>query len=431
MSLKKKAFNWKPLSEKQLSSILKSDAFINILEGAVRSGKTIASIIAWMDFVVNSPEDEFLMTGYTIDTLYRNVISDMEKIYGSKRVKYVRSSKGGAKVIIKCKGRVKKTCYCLGANSERSESPLRGMTVAGWYADEVTLYPESFVKQAINRMSLDDAKAFWTMNPDSPYHYINTEFIEQAEKKGFRHWHFDIDDNLALSEEYKENLKKSYSGLWYDRMVRGLWVMANGVIYSMYNALTMNEIAPSGDDILTTWVGIDYGTSNATTFIFSGKGIDGRLHIIAEYYHSGTETMQSKSPSKYAKDFIKWIDPLLEVYQTPEWIFIDPSAEGFLLELFNVLPKKLRNRLAKASNTVKLGIELMTNVIDSDRFRINRSCKHTLKEITTYVWDAKAQKRGEDAPLKENDHCMDPIRYIINGTRLIWKTIDIHEREDD
>jgi hypothetical protein len=82
------------------------------------------------------------------------------------------------------------------------------MTIGGWDADEITLHPESFVKQAINRMSLPNARAYWTTNPDSPFHFIKTEFIDQAPVKGFKTWHFNIDDNLSLTEQYKSNLKK-------------------------------------------------------------------------------------------------------------------------------------------------------------------------------------------------------------------------------
>jgi len=37
--------------------------------------------------------------------------------------------------------------YVAGANDERSEGRIRGMTLAGVYGDELTLWPESFFKQ--------------------------------------------------------------------------------------------------------------------------------------------------------------------------------------------------------------------------------------------------------------------------------------------
>jgi len=40
-------------------------------------------------------------------------------------------------------------------------------------------------------------------------------------------------------------------------------------------------------------------------------------------------------------------------------------------------------------------------------------CEKTIEELGIYVWDPKASDRGEDAPLKDNDHCMDAMRYFV------------------
>lgn len=40
-------------------------------------------------------------------------------------------------------------------------------------------------------------------------------------------------------------------------------------------------------------------------------------------------------------------------------------------------------------------------------------CIHTIEEFGVYSWDPKASDRGEDAPLKDNDHCMDSLRYFV------------------
>ena len=416
--------NWSPFSETGLESIHLTDAFINIYEGAVRSSKTVCSIISWIKFVEDSPHREFLMTGKTADTLFRNVLDGdvgMINIIGSARAKYKKSSEGGAKLQFKCKDpetgkMIVKTIYCLGANDERAEGNIRGMTIAGWYADEVTLYPESFVKQGINRMSLDGAQAFWTMNPDSPYHYIKIEFIDKAVEKGYKIFHFELDDNLSLSERYKNSLKAAYSGLWYKRMVLGLWVMADGVIYDLFNH--EEDVVDTLPHMKKYWVGVDYGTSNATTFILCGLGQDECFYVCQEYYHSGKDGI-SKSPSQYSKDMKHWLEALHDADGTqidPERIFIDPSAEGFILQCWQDGVK----RTASADNAVKTGIELVSNLMGNRVFKVHSGCKNVLRELSSYCWDEKAQKRGEDVPLKTSDHTMDPIRYVINTTKNIW-----------
>lgn len=474
--MKSTKINWEPFSETAIQSMQECDSFINIYEGAVRSGKTVASVIAWISFIRNSPHREFLMTGKTSDTLYRNVLGGdlgMLNIMSGTAI-YNKSSIGGAKITAKFinndfvrlvedledegliivhrtsageilyrralasikenKKKVleyldgkeipslydNKTIYCIGANDERSEGNIRGMTIGGWYADEATLYPENFIKQAINRMSLDGAMAFWTMNPDSPYHPIKTEYIDSG---NYRVFHFELDDNAALSERYKEELKQAYSGLWYDRMVLGLWIMADGIIYSKFNKdkHIVNNAILAKDSISFDkyWVGCDYGNTNATTFILGGITRDNKVYILNEYYHSGKDVNGSKSPSHYSKDFKKWIDALWGLQGekiNPERIYVDPAAKSFIMQLYE---DGMRN-IISANNDVLEGIELVSNLIDNDRFFVHERCKHVLEEMSAYCWDSKAQKRGVDKPQKDHDHCLDAIRYMIYSNRMTF-----------
>jgi PBSX family phage terminase large subunit len=438
--------DWK-FSPKALQSIKYSDAFINIWEGAVRSSKTVASIVRWLQFMEDSTYPEFLMSGKTESTCYRNIIGGamgIIAIMGDKFAKFKKSGDGGSRLELKFLNRdpqtrerhkyVTKVCYIVGANDEKSENKIRGMTIGGWYADEVTLYPETFIKQAINRMSVAGAKAFWTTNPDSPYHHIKTEFVDMAKQKGYRVFHFTLDDNPSLPPEYVENLKKAYTGLWYKRMVLGLWVMADGVIYDMFNHDQINAggmvaaEVPDGVDIIEHWVSVDYGNSNATVFLMYGEGSDGRCYQLSEWYHSGREEAEEsrqKSPSQYAEDLYTWLKKFsqdrygLDII-VPKAIYVDPSAKGFILELYKVLPKNLRRKIQAAHNDVLLGIEMVSSMIGQGKFIVLARCKNTLRELASYCWDATAQKRGEDKPLKQNDHTMDAFRYFVVGTRLKW-----------
>lgn len=439
MAMQDLPINWSLFSTKALQSIIYSDAFINIYEGAVRSSKTVSSIIAWIKFVEESPHYHFLMTGKTENTCYRNVIggaTGIVAIMGKDRAKFVKSGEGGSVLEMRFPNRnpetkdrepwITKICFVVGANDNASEGKIRGMTIAGWYADEVTLYPESFVKQAINRMSLDGAKAYWTCNPDSPYHYIMEEFINLKQEKGYRVFHFELDDNRALSDRYKDQIKKAYKGLWYKRMIEGLWVMADGIIYDNFDHELM--VVDEKPKIQKYWIGVDYGNSNATVYLLIGLGEDNRMYILDEYLHSGKGDMgKSKSPSQYAKDFMEFLDREdhqgVPIQHLLEKIFIDPSAKGFILELYNQLPKHLRKKISTANNEVLFGIEVMTSLVGNDRVRVYRKCKHTLKELSSYCWSPQAQKTGEDKPLKENDHAMDAWRYVGVGTRKMWEKI--------
>ena len=49
--------------------------------------------------------------------------------------------------------------------------------------DEVALMQESFVNQATGRCSVDNSKYWFNCNPDGPYHWFKTDWIDKAEEK--------------------------------------------------------------------------------------------------------------------------------------------------------------------------------------------------------------------------------------------------------
>lgn len=389
------------------------DARINILEGSVRSSKTVTMIPKWLRYIKEAPKGLLIMTGVSKETVFDNVLMDLFDTVGSANYHYNHVS-GELNIY----GRRIKV---VGAKDEGSEKYLRGKTLAGAYCDEVSLMPESFFKQLLNRLSLEGAKLYATTNPDSPYHYLYKDYMNDPKKLEMgmvKVIHFVLEDNPNLSREYIDFIKNAYQGLWYKRMILGLWVLAEGIIYDQFEEDTMTVTSEEIPDIMKYWVGVDYGTSNATTFILGGLGADHKLYIIDEYYHSGRDSIQ-KSPSQYSKEYKKWIGKQRNKYGLPikpEKIFIDPSAESFIIQLYE---DGVRG-VVSADNAVIRGIELNTNLMGANLFRVNKKCKNTLRELSSYIWDAKAQKIGEDKPIKQNDHCLDSVRYITNSTRSIW-----------
>ncbi len=87
---------------------------------------------------------------------------------------------------------------------------------------------------------------------------------------------------------------------------------------------------------------------------------------------------------------------------------MDPSAASFIAEL-----RKRGIRVIKAKNDVADGIRLTGTKLNLDQIVFASTCRNTIKEFVSYIWDAKAADRGEDKPLKEHDHAMDAVRYFV------------------
>ena len=258
------------LSEKQ-KKFLKDDLHrINLLYGSVRSGKTWISLLKWAIWVGQQAQDkQFLMVGKTITTLKRNCLVLLEELIGDN-ITYSISQK---KAVI-----FGRTVWLEGANDERSESKIRGMTLMGVYIDELTQIPQDFYLMALSRLSEKGAVFLATTNPDHPKHYVKTEIIDNdlLDKQVIK---FLIDDNIFLDETYKENLKKEYSGVFYQRFILGEFVRSEGIIFPEFannpdRWIIKREGVPK--TFRSVEVGFDIGgNGSAYAMTCTGQGYDG------------------------------------------------------------------------------------------------------------------------------------------------------------
>ena len=172
---------------------------LNIADGSVRSGKTIACTVRWIDYVLTGPQGDLAMLGKSMGSLKRNVLNDLFDIVGAKHIKWIDRQQGEFQMF----GR---RVYAIGAANEEAESKIRGATFAGAYCDEANLYPESVWMQLMARLSIPGAKCFANCNPDSPYHWFYQKVLTSQNISSMQRWSFRMDDNLSLSEEYKKQL---------------------------------------------------------------------------------------------------------------------------------------------------------------------------------------------------------------------------------
>lgn len=409
----------KGLSQKAINSIANT-GYLNVWEGAVRSGKTVASSLAWCAYVANSKENYFIMSGKTITALYRNVIGgDFGLLALLGQLGEYKTDREGNKVLLVHAPGGDKVCYCFGANDERSYSKLRGLTAGGWYADEVNMHPRSFIDEAFRRTIVSqDRKNFWTLNPDNPYHFIYTEYLDKYEAEhldGFYLWKFYLDDNLAIPPERKEELKQQYSGIFYRRYILGERCLAEGLVYDMLTDANLysDETRP---DLLELHadrtIAVDYGTTNPCVFLdIWDDGTD--IWIDREYRWDSKREMRQKTDSEYAQDMAQFMGE-----EHPCTIVVDPSAASFIAEL------KTRFFLVRgAVNDVKNGIRIVSTFLTQKKLHIHKTrCKGLLQELRSYAWDEKAAQHGDEKPVKTQDHAPDALRYFCNTMLPAWRT---------
>jgi|SRR5690348_10704796 len=385
------------LSKKQILSLKESDARYNIWIGAVRSGKTFGSLLRFTEFCLRGPPGDFAIIGKSIGAIKRNVLSPLKELLGDSFQYYLGKSEANL---------FNRTIHLIGANDERAEHKIRGSSFAGAYVDEISIIPETVFEMLKSRLSITGAKLFGTTNPDSPFHWFKKKFLDRSDLD-LKCWEFRLEDNPSLDPVFIENIKKEYQGLWYERFIEGKWVLAEGTIFDFFERGShVISFPPGAADYYV--LGVDYGTSNPTTFALIGynERTFPNKWLEKEYYWDSRKTLRQKTDTEYANDLKKFI----EGYKV-KTIYVDPSATSFRVEL---------NRLGlgsvsviEANNEVLDGIRYHSINLSNGTFKICHNCTKAIEEYGTYRWDQKASLRGEDKPLKENDHLMDAIRYAL------------------
>ena len=388
-----------------------SDYDALICDGAVRSGKTSIMMWAFVDWAMRTFDGQrFGICGKTVDSATKNIIVPFISMAYAKE-HYVLRWRRTDKLLEVRRGGTVNYFEVFGGKDESSFALIQGRTLAGVLLDEVALMPRSFVEQALTRCSVDGAKLWFSCNPDNPQHWFYLEWICQKEKHNALYLHFEMTDNPSLSAKTLERYQTMFSGVFYDRYVRGLWCVAEGLVYDFGDAQKTDEVPENGE----YYISCDYGTLNP----FSA-GLwcvtDTAAVRIAEYYYSGRDEKSQKTDEEYCDELIR-----LAGDKPIRAVIVDPSAASFI----TALKRRGAFSVRHAKNDVLDGIRITGRMLKNGQILIHRNCKDAIREFGLYRWD---ENSTVDKPIKENDHAMDDIRYFANTVlRRRFKM----ERQDD
>lgn len=392
---------YETLSKKQLAAMLwwSMDAYQDLdgvlCDGSVRSGKTMSMSVGFVLWSMSRYRNQtFALCGKTIEALRRNVVNPLRTwLEGLFTVREHRAQN----YIEIFYGDTVNRYYLFGGKDESSAALIQGITLAGVLLDEVALMPRSFVEQALARCSVAGSKFWFNCNPESSEHWFYREWVQKAKEKRVLHLHLTMDDNPSLDEAVKKRHERLYSGVFYDRYIRGLWCIAEGLVYPMFDRgkNVAREHGTSGD----YYISIDYGTLNPTAMGL--WRVDGdTVTMEREYYYDGREQKRQKTDEEYYADLESFAGgvPIVQV-------IIDPSAASFR----ECIRRHGKFRVKDAKNDVLDGIRFTASLMASEKLKIHESCENTMRELGAYAWDGKAT---EDKVIKANDHSMDQMRYL-------------------
>lgn len=371
-----------------------------IADGSIRSGKTLSMSLSFVFWAMSDFEGcNFAICGKTIGSLRRNVIIWLKLMLKSRG--YTVHERRTDNLMIVRRGDTINFFYLFGGRDERSQDLIQGITLAGVLFDEVALMPESFVNQATARCSVDGSKWWFNCNPQGPGHWFYKKWIKRCRTLGLLYLHFTMEDNISLSEEIKDRYKRQYNGVFFQRYIMGLWVLAEGLVYPQF----AKAVATTEKRQYTQYqIAIDYGIHNPTCFGLFGL-CSGSWYLVKEFYHSGRDTNNPKTDEEYYADLVDFAGEL-----PIRCIIVDPSASSFI----TLIRRKGKYSVRPADNAVLEGIRNTAMALNNGRLRVNDCCIKTIEESGIYSWDEKAEV---DKPKKESDHAMDMVRYFVNHNK--------------
>ena len=380
-----------------------------ILEGAVRSGKTYVNNLIFYS-MVKSQKDKgylFIMSGATKASLERNVLYDFGKMFD---IDTHLNQKGEFKMF----GNI---IVCFGTDKIDSADKVKGLTAMGWYANEITKHHIEFIKEAISRCSLENAKMIWDTNPDKPSHYVHENFISRSGKilydgiETIKSIHFELDDNPVLTEHYKNKLKAltPETSTYYKRNILGLWVASGNVIFDNFKIEKVSLDINQYDEILG---GMDFGRGGNSESAFVLIGRQGKkIFILAEV----------KALCKTNNEFIPMVQFCMDnikvgAVKINTMIYADPSDPDKITEFsragFHI------TKATKGAGSVLAGIELL----QATDWTINENCTMLQEELQGYEWQVEAGGQIKNKPVKVNDHLIDSVRMCLYSTKSDFNT---------
>ncbi len=303
-------------------------------------------------------------------------------------------------------------------------------------------YDIIYVQEAIE-LTLDDWEALTTRlrngvlpyqqliadtNPDKPTHWLKQR-VNEGRTKLYDTTHednplyFKEDGTLTKKGEAYISKLDALTGVRYQRLRKGLWVAAEGLIYEEYDpAIHLIDRFPIPDTWTRYWT-VDFGYTNPFVLQRWAEDSDGRLYLYAEQY------MSKRTVDQHAQDLLRlikdaegnWLEP------KPRAVICDHDAEGRatfekevgvstvaankkVLEGIQAVQKRLRPVGDKKPRLYIFRDALVER--DPKLADAKRPCS-TEEEITGYIWDTGAGKNAKEQPLKVNDHGCDAARYLV------------------
>ncbi|MGN1282702.1 MAG: PBSX family phage terminase large subunit [Limosilactobacillus sp.] len=379
-----------------LHDYLTGDFKMMILTGAIRSGKTFIDNLLFLYELKRTAlqatktgnlHPQYILAGASSGSIQNNVINSLDKQFGLRLNpdRHNHFHLFGVDIV---------PVY---TESIRGLAGARGFDSSGAYINEASLANQEVFQEILNRCSDPGARIICDSNPDSPQHWLKTDYIDNDNPKlKTVSYRFTLDDNTFLDPGYAQQIKAATpSGMLYDRAIKGLWVTGEGVVYKGFDERTMTIDRKDLPDGLAYTAGVDWGFEHPTAIEIIGHDDKGNYYLVDEAYGQLEQvdpywiSVAQRFRKKYGMNMPYYCD----------------TARNEHIQNF----KQHHINAKFGYKNVLDGVERVASLIKQHRFFVVKgAAPNFINEIYQYVWD-----ENTGAPKKEHDHAQDAVRYCI------------------
>ena len=389
-----------------------------ICDGAVRSGKTIVmtlSFVLWA--MTHFDRTNFAICGKTVSNAERNILRPFQQIEG---MPFTLQYKISNRMLTVQSGGKENYFYLFGGKDESSYALIQGLTLAGVLFDEVALMPKSFVDQAIARtLSFANAKIWFNCNPESPNHWFYKEWITNEERK-YKHLHFLMRDNPILTEKEIQRAESLFTGVFYDRYIRGMWVRAEGIIFPEF-ANSPDRWIIKREDVPKTFrsveVGFDIGgNGSAYALTCTGQGYDGIQYRLKSEKRQANE-MTMNDIEAFVNEFCGDCERKYDVH-------IDMINCDHIAVIVNTINDNTKYRAGLCYKPpLEDRVFLYSKLLATDRLKfVEGMCDDLIDEMQNLVFDEKSDR---PIPLDDGSMQIDTYDSACYSESSYWHYIEV------
>ncbi|MGW6747632.1 phage terminase large subunit [Streptomyces sp. NPDC055006] len=299
------------------------------------------------------------------------------------------------------------------------------------FADEATELTETDWESIATRLrngALSWQQQIAACNPSQPKHWIKRR-CDQGRSKMLVSRHIDnpayVNADGSLTEQGRDYFEKldNLTGVRRLRLRDGVWAAAEGLIYEEFDDSVHLVDQFKIPHEWPRWIAVDFGFTNPMVMQWWAEDGDGRLYLYRELYHSRrlVEEMAKQARELMVYPSGQWREP------QPRAVICDHDAEDRA-----TLEKYLQMGTQPAEKAVSTGIQAVKSrlkIAGDGRPRLfivrgalverdpemdsAKKPASTEEEISGYVWAVKPGGTAPEAPLKENDHGADALRYMV------------------